>query len=146
MLRSLAQVGAIPTPLLSVMNEDGTPGLEAARRQLASALGVPTVGQEDARVLRETGLLVMRRSARLAAAGVCAVLRRMGRDAPDSPPSLVAIDGGLYRGSGLYRQWMREAVAEVLGSDAAALKVQLELVEDGSGVGAAITAALASSR
>lgn len=105
---------------------------------------------------------VCQRGARLAAAGIVGILKKIGRDgnnangsirrsdmngmhdeAPVSSGSsgktVVAMDGGLYEHYVEFRNYMQEAVVELLGD--AARNVSIELSKDGSGIGAALLAA-----
>jgi hexokinase len=52
--------------------------------------------------------------------------------------SVVAIEGGLYQGYSVFREYLNEAVDEILGDE-------LTSMEEGSGIGAALLAASYSS-
>jgi hexokinase len=112
---------------------------------------------------------VCHRGARLAAAGIVGILKKIGRDGStanglirrnnaveqndvngthDEVPvncttgsgkTVVAMDGGLYEHYGKFRNYMQEAVVELLGE--ASKNVFIELSKDGSGIGAALLAA-----
>lgn len=107
--------------------------------------------------------IVTMRSARLAAAGVVAILKKIGRDGweetgnksgtlrtlygnseltsrPELKRTVVAMDGGLYEHHNRFRIYMQAAVYELL-SESAARKLVIELSKDGSGIGASILAA-----
>jgi hexokinase len=56
-----------------------------------------------------------------------------------SGKTVVAMDGGLYEHYGKFRNYMQEAVVELLGE--ASKNVFIELSKDGSGIGAALLAA-----
>lgn len=58
--------------------------------------------------------------------------------------SVIAIEGGLIQGYAAFREYMNEAVGEILGEEIAATVV-LRMVEEGSGIGAALVAAAYSS-
>ena len=91
-----------------------------------------------------------RRAARLAAAGIVGILKKIGRDGTGGfaggrskgkpRRTIVAIEGGLYVGYNMFREYLDEAVGEILGEDVAQ-SVVLRVSEDGSGVGAALLAA-----
>ena len=110
---------------------------------------------------------VCQRGARLAGAGIVGILKKIGRDGNtanglirrnntfeqgdvngihDEVPvtagcgkTVVAMDGGLYEHYGKFRNYMQEAVVELLGE--ASKNVFIELSKDGSGIGAALLAA-----
>ena len=96
--------------------------------------------------------IVTRRAARLAAAGIVAILQKIGRDGTlcgttnvrkirgEPKRSVVAIEGGLYQGYSVFREYLNEAVDEILGDEIAST-VTLKVMEEGSGIGAALLAA-----
>ena len=99
--------------------------------------------------------IVTRRAARLAAAGIVAILQKIGRDGTlcgttndrkirgEPKRSVIAIEGGLYQGYSVFREYLNEAVDEILGDEIAST-VSLRVME-GSGIGAALLAASYSS-
>ena len=101
-------------------------------------------------------IVVTRRAARLAAAGIVGILKKIGRDGSGGITggrsrsdmkmrrTVVAIEGGLYSKYALFREYLREALNEILGEDIAK-HVILKVTEDGSGIGAALLAASYSS-
>lgn len=100
--------------------------------------------------------VVTRRAARLAAAGIVGILKKIGRDGSGGISSgrsrgdikmrrtVVAIEGGLYTSYTLFREYLHEALTEILGEDIAE-HVVLKVTEDGPGIGAALLAASHSS-
>lgn len=98
--------------------------------------------------------VVTRRAARLAAAGIVGILKKIGRDgtggisggkqrsgkASKMKRTVVAIEGGLYTSYNLFREYLNEAMAEILGEERSGY-VTLRVMEDGSGIGAALLAA-----
>lgn len=100
--------------------------------------------------------VVTRRAARLAAAGIVGILKKTGRDGsgvvtsgrsrPDAKMrrTVIAIEGGLYTNYSMFREYLQEAVIEILGEEAAQHLI-LKVMEDGSGMGAALVAASNSS-
>jgi len=100
--------------------------------------------------------IVTRRAARLAAAGIVAILQKIGRDGTlcsttndrkirgEPKRSVIAIEGGLYQGYSVFREYLNEAVDEILGDEIAST-VSLRVMEEGSGIGAALLAASYSS-
>lgn len=110
---------------------------------------------------------VCQRGARLAAAGIVGILKKIGRDGSTanglirrnnmfdqndvngihdelpvnsgSGKTVVAMDGGLYEHYVEFRNYMQEAAVELLGE--ASKNVSIDLSKDGSGIGAALLAA-----
>ena len=75
--------------------------------------------------------VVTRRAARLAAAGIVGILKKIGRDGSDGitggrsrsdikmKRTVVAIEGGLYTSYTMFREYLHEAMIEILGEEAA---------------------------
>lgn len=99
--------------------------------------------------------IVTRRAARLTAAGIIGILKKIGRDgisgvasgrAKGKPKrSVVAIERGLYTNYSMFREYMNEAITDILGEEIAQ-NVVLRVAEDGSGIGAALLIATYSSK
>ena len=101
--------------------------------------------------------IVTRRAARLAAAGIVGILKKLGRDGSGSGAAsssgktreqpkrtVVAIEGSLYQGYPVFKEYLDEALVEILGEEVART-VTLRVTEDGPGTGAALLAATHSS-
>lgn len=100
--------------------------------------------------------MVTRRAARLVAAGIVGILKKIGRDGSGGIASgrsrsrrrmrrtVVAIEGGLYTSYMMFREYLNEAMVEILGEDIAR-HVILKVTDDGPGIGAALLAAAHSS-
>ncbi len=94
----------------------------------------------DRRLVKKVCELVGTRAARLAAAGVAAIVTKTNRlDA-----CTVAIDGSLFEHYPHFGNRMRDALREILGITAE--NIILEQARDGSGQGAALIAALAEHK
>ena len=113
---------------------------------------IPDVPLKLRKVVVKVCDVVTRRAARLAAAGIVGILKKIGRDGSGGitggrrsemkmKRTVVAIEGGLYSS---YREYLHEALNDILGEDIAK-HVTLKVTEDGSGVGAALLAASHSS-
>lgn len=99
--------------------------------------------------------IVTRRAARLVAAGIVGILKKIGRDGIGSAPSgrtkgksrrtVVAIERGLYTNYSMFRDYLNGAVSEILGEEGVH-NVVLRFCEDGPGIGAALLAAVYSSK
>jgi len=102
-------------------------------------LGIDSSTMEDRRLLKEISMIVARRGARMAATVMLATV--MKNDPKLEKQHSIAIDGSLYEKFPYFKDCMREALSELSGKDAS--KITMFLVKDGSGVGAAILAAVA---
>jgi len=115
---------------------------------------MPEIPLKARRLVVKVCDIVTRRAARLAAAGTVGILKKIGRDGSGGIGSgrtkgkvrrtVVAIEGGLYAGYSMFREYLNEAVVEILGEEVAQ-NVILRVSEDGSGIGAALLAASHSS-
>ncbi|RRT84042.1 hypothetical protein B296_00016018 [Ensete ventricosum] len=142
------------TPLMAAMHEDDSPDLREVGRILEDHLKISGVSLKARRLLVRVCDIVTRRAARLAAAGIVGILKKIGRDGSAGVASgrtkgkprrtVVAVEGGLYVGYSMFRDYLNEAVAEILGEEVAPY-VCLRVCEDGSGTGAAVLAAAYSS-
>uniref|UniRef100_A0A6V7QUZ6 Phosphotransferase n=1 Tax=Ananas comosus var. bracteatus TaxID=296719 RepID=A0A6V7QUZ6_ANACO len=98
--------------------------------------------------LKEVGLILndvvgLREEERLAGAGIVGILQKMEEDSKGlifGKRTVVAMDGGLYEHYPQYRNYLKDAVAELLG-DEDSKHVVIEHTKDGSGIGAALLAA-----
>ncbi|KAM3412057.1 hypothetical protein ACQJBY_003616 [Aegilops geniculata] len=86
--------------------------------------------------------IVAKRGARLAAAGIHGVLKKLGRDIPgsDKHRTVIAMDGGLYEHYTIFSETLESTLREMLGEEVSA-SVVIKLANDGSGIGAALLAA-----
>jgi hexokinase len=97
---------------------------------------VPTTSLEDRRIIKHICELVGTRAARLSAAGIAALVTKINR----LNQCTVAIDGSVFEHYPHFGNRMRDALRELLGITAD--NIVLEQARDGSGQGAALTAAL----
>ncbi|KHN05494.1 Hexokinase-3 [Glycine soja] len=143
------------TPMMAAMHEDDSPDLREVARILKGILEIPDVPLKLRKVVVKVCDVVTRRAARLAAAGIVGILKKIGRDGSGGiaggrrsdmkmKRTVVAIEGGLYSSYTLFRDYLHEALNDILGEDIAR-HVILKVTEDGSGVGAALLAASHSS-
>lgn len=93
----------------------------------------------DWQCLYKTCQALRNRSARLAAATYLGILRHI--DPLLEKPHVIAVDGSLYEKMPGYAAVLQDALQELLAEKAD--RVKLKLVKDGSGVGAALAAAMA---
>ncbi|KAH1219888.1 Hexokinase-3 [Glycine max] len=141
--------------MMAAMHEDDSPDLREVARILKGILEIPDVPLKLRKVVVKVCDVVTRRAARLAAAGIVGILKKIGRDGSGGiaggrrsdmkmKRTVVAIEGGLYSSYTLFRDYLHEALNDILGEDIAR-HVILKVTEDGSGVGAALLAASHSS-
>ncbi|KAK4791481.1 hypothetical protein SAY86_031894 [Trapa natans] len=140
------------TSLMAAMHEDDSPDLMEVNRILRDTLEVPEVPLKVRKLLVNVCDVVTRRAARLAAAGIVGILKKIGRDGSvgitggksrsDSKMrrTVVAIEGDLYTKYSMFKEYLDEAVDEILGGEVAQ-HVILKAVDDGPGIGAALLAA-----
>lgn len=86
---------------------------------------------------------VVKRGGSLAGAGIVAILERIERETKrlaSGQRTVVAMDGALYEKYPQYRQYMQDALVELLGDDLAR-HVHIKHTKDVSGLGAALLAA-----
>lgn len=87
--------------------------------------------------------IVAVRGARLSAAGIFGILKKLGRDTVrdgEKQRSVIALDGGLYEHYGRFSACMENTLKELLGEEVAG-NILIEHSNDGSGIGAALLAA-----
>ncbi|CAN6883351.1 unnamed protein product [Brassica oleracea var. botrytis] len=141
------------TNSVSAMHEDDTPELHEVATILKH-LGVPKVPLKVRKLVVKICDVVTRRAARLAAAGISGILKKLGRDGSVGEGrrrssdkqmmrrTVVAVEGGLYSNYRMFREYMDEALRDILGEDVAR-QVVIKAMEDGSSIGSALL--LASS-
>jgi hexokinase len=123
------------------MHHDETPDLRIVAEKLAGHLKIANTTLETRKMVVEICDIVTRRSARLAAAGIVGIMRKIGRATPgNNSRTVIAIDGGLFEHYAKFRQCLESTLAELLGEEASK-SVSVKLTKDGSGLGAALIAA-----
>ncbi|GFZ13038.1 hexokinase-like 1 [Actinidia rufa] len=146
------------TPLMAGMHEDDSPDLREVARILNEVLGIPDVPLKVRKLVVKVCDVVTRRAARLAAAGTVGILKKIGRDGSSGVTNgrikggshskmrrtVVAIEGGLYTSYSMFREYMNEAMTEILGEEISPYVI-LKITKDGSGIRAALLGATYSS-
>lgn len=87
--------------------------------------------------------IVATRGARLSAAGIMGILKKLGRDTVkdgEKQKSVIALDGGLFEHYTKFRSSMESTLKELLGEEISE-SIIIEHSNDGSGIGAALLAA-----
>ncbi|KAG0606630.1 hypothetical protein M758_9G156600 [Ceratodon purpureus] len=152
----LTESFSLLTPHMSTMHGDDSPGLQVVGAIIAEAIGVKDTTLATRKVVYEVCDIIAERGARLSAAGIVGILKKInrcgdlmnscltGQSNTQAKKTVVAIDGSLYEKYTKFRNYMEDAMKEMLGDDYAD-NVTTMLSKDGSGVGAALLAAAMST-
>ncbi|XAR53391.1 Hexokinase [Bertholletia excelsa] len=127
---------------MSIMHHDTSADLSVVGNTLRDILEISHTSLETRKTIVKLCDIIAARGARLSAAGVLGILKKLGRDKVregEQTRSVIAIDGGLYKNYTKFRNAMQGTLKELLGE--ASKTVVLELSSDGSGIGAALLAA-----
>ncbi|KAI9342058.1 hexokinase-domain-containing protein [Zopfochytrium polystomum] len=133
----LSKPYSFETIMMSRIERDHTLDLSDTRTVLEELFGVEKTSLSDRRIVRAACELVGKRAARLAAAGIAAIVTKIKK----LNGCTVAVDGSLFELYPHFANRMRDALNEILGLSAE--NILLEQARDGSGQGAALIAALA---
>ncbi len=117
---------------------DNTPELTATEYWLNEHHNISGTTSDDRLALKTIASLIVRRSARMVAASYLGILRHI--DPGLDQPHHIAVDGSLYEKMPDYSRVIQDTLAEALGEKSAL--VTIGLTKNGSGVGAAIAAAI----
>ncbi|CAH8262788.1 unnamed protein product [Arabidopsis lyrata] len=131
------------TPNMSAMHSDTSPDLKVVGSKLKDILEVPNSSLKMRKVVISLCNIIASRGARLSAAGIYGILKKIGRDATkdgEAQKSVIAMDGGLFEHYTQFSESMKSSLKELLG-DEVSESVEVILSNDGSGVGAALLAA-----
>jgi hexokinase len=101
-------------------------------------LGVADSTIKDRQLLKDMCMLVAKRGARIVATVMLATIIK--NDPNLEKPHSVAIDGSLFEKFSFFKTCMEEALVELIGEKVS--RIKMFLVKDGSGIGAAILAAV----
>ena len=127
------------TEFLADILFDGSKDL-VATAMLLGGLGVSDTRINDRLLLREICVSVARRSAHIVAASIAATATYIDPGLKDE--HMVAVDGSVFRGIPGYRGEVERGLTQTLGESAG--RIQVCYLRDGSGLGAAVVAAVAS--
>lgn len=131
------------TPDMSAMHHDTSSDLKVVGSKLRDILEIQNTNLKTRKLVVELCDIVAIRGARLAAAGIFGILKKIGRDTVkggEKQKSVVAVDGGLFEHYTKFRTCLDSALKELMGAEAGET-VSLEHSNDGSGIGAALLAA-----
>ncbi|XP_047330395.1 hexokinase-1-like [Impatiens glandulifera] len=130
------------TPEMSAMHHDFSPDLKIVATKLKDIFEISNTSLKTRKIIIELCDTIAIRGARLAAAGIFGILKKLGRDTlkvGESQRSVVALDGGLFEHYGKFSLSMENTLKELLGD--ASETIVIEHANDGSGIGAALLAA-----
>ncbi|XP_004513053.1 hexokinase-1-like [Cicer arietinum] len=134
------------TPDMSAMHHDTSSDLKVVENKLRAIFEIHNTSLKRRKIVVELCDIVSVRGARLAAAGIFGILKKLGRDtvkAGEKQKSVIALDGGLFEHYTKFRSCMESTLKELLG-DEVAKTIGIEHSNDGSGIGAALLAAAQS--
>jgi hexokinase len=126
---------SLPTEIMSFLLADESTALLRIGDFCRDLLGLEA-GSAERRVVKTAAELIVTRSARLTAAALLGVLRRL--DPAMTARQMIAVDGALYERMPGYRETIERVLVRHLPLAAA----RTCLVKDGSGIGAAVAAAI----
>ncbi|XP_077217678.1 hexokinase-1-like [Tasmannia lanceolata] len=132
------------TPDMSAMHHDSSSDLRVVGNKLKDILGIPNTSLKMRKVVVELCNIVAVRGARLAAAGIVGILKKLGRDTiragKEDEMTVIAMDGGLYEHYAEFSKCLESTLKELLGEEISKT-VDIIHANDGSGIGAALLAA-----
>ncbi|KAL1804865.1 hypothetical protein ACET3Z_027933 [Daucus carota] len=130
------------TPVMSAMHHDSSSDLKVVGTKLKDILEITNTSLKARKVIVEVCDIVASRGARLSAAGILGILKKLGRDVVkdgEKPTSVISLDGGLFEHYTKFRNTMESTLKELLGE--VGETIVIEHSNDGSGIGAALLAA-----
>lgn len=132
------------TPVVSSMHHDTSSDLNVVGTKLEEILGI-TTSLGTRKLIVEVCDVIAKRGARLAAAGIVGILKKLGKDVAnvDKQRTVIAIDGALFEHYAIFSKCLQSTLKELLGEEASD-SVYVKHADDGSGIGAALVAATQS--
>ncbi|XP_047307732.1 hexokinase-1-like [Impatiens glandulifera] len=131
------------TPDMSAMHHDTSPDLKVVATKLKDILEISNTSIKTRKMIIELCEIIAVRGARLAAAGIYGILKKLGRDTVkegEKQKSVIALDGGLFEHYSKFSSSMETSLMDLLGPITSETIV-IEHANDGSGIGAALLAA-----
>ncbi|GAU24761.1 hypothetical protein TSUD_355900 [Trifolium subterraneum] len=131
------------TPDMSAMHHDSSADLNVVKSKLKDIFEISDTSLQVRKVVVELCNIVATRGARLSAAGIFGILKKLGRDTTsgsEGQKSVIAMDGGLYEHYTEYSKCLENTLTELVGEDVSG-SIAVEHSNDGSGIGAALLAA-----
>lgn len=154
----LYQPWGIDTSFLSVAHEDHSQGYRILRQALSRDLSIDAASTEDAEAVKTIVAAIGKRSARLSAVAIAAVIlstgkleeslqdniaSKEGKDVDEEGIVDIGVDGSLVEYYPGFEDYIREALREVEGIGEKEKRIRIGIAKDGSGVGAALIALVA---
>ncbi|KAH7686375.1 Hexokinase protein [Dioscorea alata] len=134
----------LKTPAMSAMHHDTSWNLRVVGRKLKEILGIQNTSLKVRKLIVKLCDIIANRGARLAAAGILGILKKLGRDTLPKDDikqrTVIAVDGGLFEHYTKFSKCLNSTLAEILSEEVAATVV-IDHANDGSGIGAALLAA-----
>lgn len=128
------------TAYMSRIERDHSRELFDTAAVLQDLMGIPNPDLSSRQVVKRVCELIGIRAARLSAVGCAGVVSKIGKIAGCD----IAVDGSVFRYYPHFQNRMRDALTEIFGLQAD--NITFTPTQDGSGVGAALVAAVAASR
>ncbi|XP_029129427.1 hexokinase-1 [Cajanus cajan] len=131
------------TPDMSAMHHDSSADLNVVGSKLKNIFEISDTSLQVRKVVVEICNIVATRGARLSAAGILGILKKLGKDTMsdgEGQKSVIAMDGGLYEHYTEYSKCLENTLKELVGEDVSE-SIIIEHSNDGSGIGAALLAA-----
>lgn len=141
---SLFQPWTFDSSLLSIAVADSSESLNSIKNSLADGLSISVPLERDLLTIKQVSLAIGKRSARLAAVAIAAIALKEKTARPELDEIDVGVDGSLIEFFPNYQDYIQEALEEIFKRMGTSVKIRLGLARDGSGVGAALTALVAS--
>ncbi|KAI4215625.1 MAG: hypothetical protein LQ351_002094 [Letrouitia transgressa] len=136
----------VDTSFLSVAQADQSAGFKTTRQALSKDLGADAASAEDAEAVKMLVEAIGKRSARLSAVALAAVVIST-RSLSGEGVVDIGVDGSLVEYYPGFETYIREALREIDGIGAEGeQRIRIGIAKDGSGVGAALIALVAAGR
>ena len=138
----------VDSSIMSIAAADNTPDLGTLRQALEDQLHVYSPSLEDAQAFKSIAGAIGRRAARLSAVAIAAIVLQSGKltdPASQDEPIDIGVDGSLVEHYPFFRDMIYEALKTVEGiGESGANRIRIGIAKDGSGVGAALIALVAT--
>ncbi|XP_074285672.1 hexokinase-2-like [Silene latifolia] len=138
----LRQRNALGTEIVSEMHGDKSTDLSLVGEKLRGVLQIQNVTKEEKQIVYKICEIVATRGARLSAAAILSILKRLGKDKKHEEETVIAVDGSLFAKYEQFNSCLkRTLLEELLDDEEVSKKVVLKQFTDASGIGAALVAA-----
>ncbi|KAF9623219.1 hypothetical protein IFM89_000708 [Coptis chinensis] len=128
---------------MSAMHHDNSPDLRVVGSILQDILGISNTSLTTRKVVVEVCVIVAERGARLSAAGILGILKKIGRETVKKgvkQKTVIAIDGGVFKHYSELTKCLENTLKELLGEEVKDTVV-IEHANDVPRIGAALIAA-----